>query len=45
MCTYVCTHRGCMAPEIWCATDGQTDEQMSRLLEKVTYRGGYHTQK
>ena len=25
-----------MVPEIWCMTDGQTDEQM----EKVTYKGG-----
>ena len=29
-----------MLPEIWCTTDGQ-DGQM----EKVTYRGGYPTQK
>ena len=28
--------RWCTVPEIWCATDGQTDGQ----TEKVTYRGG-----
>ena len=32
-----------MAPEIWCTTDGQTDEQMGRWIEKVTYEGGCHT--
>ena len=35
--------RWCMVPEIWCATDGQTDKQTDGRMEKVTYRGGCPT--
>ena len=41
---YICVPkiiiRWCMAPEIWCTTDGRMDRGMDKRMEKVTHRGG-----
>ena len=46
---YICVPKimitWCTVPEIWCATDGQTDRWTDRQMEKVTHRGGCSTQK
>ena len=37
--------RWCTVPETWCVTDGWTDGRTDGGTEKVTYRGGCHTEK